>query len=74
MVASFQRPKPSGRPMLSRIAHGNATRARIERERARMGLMIRTIGHVRATAKIILANLAYNMHRLAWREAGARSP
>jgi hypothetical protein len=31
-----------------------------------MGLVVRTIGLARATAKITLANLACNMRRLAW--------
>jgi IS5 family transposase len=33
-----------------------------------MGLVVRTIGLARATAKITLANLAYNLSRLAWIE------
>jgi transposase, IS5 family len=37
-------------------------------EKHRMGLLIRTIGLVRATAKITLANLTYNMRRLVWIE------
>jgi IS5 family transposase len=36
-----------------------------------MGLLIRTIGQLRATAKITLANLAYNMRRLVWMESSA---
>jgi len=56
------------------IARGNATRARVRSrvehvfaaEKGCMGLVVRTIGLVRATAKITLANLAYNMRRLAW--------
>jgi hypothetical protein len=61
------------------IARGNATRApvraRVEHvfaaEKRRMGLLLRTIGHIRATAKITLANLAYNMRRLVWRQSAA---
>jgi transposase, IS5 family len=34
----------------------------------RMGLLIRTIGLARATAKITLANLVHNMRRLVWIE------
>ena len=56
------------------IACGNTTRSRVRAlvehvfatEKRRMGLVIRSIGLVRATAKITLANLAYNMRRLAW--------
>jgi hypothetical protein len=32
---------------------------------------VRSIGLVRATARITLANLAYNMRRLAWIEGRA---
>jgi len=31
-----------------------------------MGLVVRTIGIARATVKIGLANLVYNMRRAAW--------
>ena len=55
------------------IARGNARRARIrsvERvsatQKARFDLVIRTVGKARATAKLALANLAYNFTRLAW--------
>ena len=61
------------------IARGNATRAhvraRVEHvfaaEKHAMGLVIRTIGQLRAAAKITLANLAYNMRRLVWMETYA---
>ena len=36
-----------------------------------MGLVVRTIGLVRATTKIGLANLVYNMRRLLWLERQA---
>jgi hypothetical protein len=36
-----------------------------------MGLVIRTIGIARATAKVTLANLAYNMDRLVFHERRA---
>jgi hypothetical protein len=59
------------------IARGNATRARVRSlvehvfatEKRRMGLLLQTIGLTRATAKITLANLAYNMRRLVWMDA-----
>jgi IS5 family transposase len=70
----FQRAKPRGRPMPPHMARGNATRAKVRSrvehvfatEKHGMGLVVRTIGLVRATAKITLANLAYNMRRLVW--------
>ncbi len=36
------------------------------RQKGPMGLFVRTIGIARATTKIGLANLAYNMQRLVW--------
>jgi transposase, IS5 family len=72
----FQRAKPRGKPMPAHIARGNATRARVRSlvehvfaaEKRRMGLVVRCIGLARATARITLANLAYNVRRLAWIE------
>lgn len=81
LVAEFQRRKPRGKPMPAHIRRGNATRARVRArvehvfaaEKRRLHLIIRTIGQSRATAKITLANLAYNFTRLAWltRQAAA---
>jgi transposase, IS5 family len=70
----FQRKKPRGKKMPAHIARGNATRARVRArvehifaaQKCRLGLMVRTVGMVRAAAKIGLANLAYNFTRLAW--------
>jgi hypothetical protein len=55
--------------MPDHIARGNATRARVRSrvehifavQKCRLGLLIRTVGMVRARAKIALANLAYNV-------------
>ena len=45
-------------------------RARVEHvfaaQKRRLHLVVRTIGLARASAKIALANLAYNFTRLAW--------
>ena len=50
-------------------------RSRVEHvfaeQKSRMGLFIRTIGIARATTKIGLANLAYNMKRLIFLERTA---
>ena len=70
----FQRKKPRGRKMPPHIARGNAVRARVRArvehvfavQKCRLGLVVRTVGLVRARAKIGLANLAYNFTRLAW--------
>ena len=48
--------------MRSRIEHVFA------QQKARMGLVIRTIGLARAQAAITLANMAYNMTRWRWLE------
>ncbi len=74
LTPQFQRAKPRRRPMPPHIARGNATRARVRSrvehvfaaEKRRMRLVVRTIGLLRATAKITLANLAYNMRRFVW--------
>ena len=61
------------------IARGNVRRTRIRSrvehvfaaQKRRFDLVIRTIGKARATAKLALANLAYNFSRL---ESGQRGP
>jgi IS5 family transposase len=76
LVSHVHRKKPAGRPMPDRIARANANksavRAHIEHvfaeQKARMGLVVRTIGLARATTKIGLANLVTNMRRLLWLE------
>lgn len=78
-VSRIHRRKPKGRPMPERTAKANAAkskvRARVEHvfahQKAKMGLFIRTIGIRRAEAKITLANLAFNMHRLIFHETRA---
>ena len=70
----FQRAKPCGQPMPAHIRRGNAIRARVRArvehvfaaQKRRLHLVVRTIGLARASAKIALANLAYNFTRLAW--------
>ena len=60
--------------MPAHIARGNATRARVRSriehvfaaQKCRLGLLVRTVGMMRARVKIGLANLAYNFTRLAW--------
>lgn len=81
LVAQFQRAKPRGRPMPAHIVRGNAIRGRVRarvehvfaEQKRRLGLIIRSVGLVRATTGITLVNLAYNMRRLAWL-AGRRAP
>jgi hypothetical protein len=74
LVSHIHRKKPAGRLMPERTRRANArksaVRAHIEHvfaeQKARMGLFVRTIGLARATTKIGLANLAYNMRQLLW--------
>jgi len=75
-VSRIHRKKPRGKPMPARTARANAgrstVRARVEhvfaRQKDQMHLFIRTVGLARAEAKITLANLAYNIHRLIFQE------
>ena len=68
--------KPRGRPMPPHIRRGNASRSSVRaaiehvfaQQKGPMALCVRTIGIVRAKAKIGLANLAYNMRRLVFHE------
>ena len=63
-----------GRPMPRRTARANARKSAVRsavehvfaRQKGPMGLFIRTIGLARATTKIGLANLLYNMQRMVW--------
>jgi hypothetical protein len=41
-------------------------RTRLRRQKGAMGLLIRTIGLARASTKIGLGNLVYNMQRMVW--------
>jgi IS5 family transposase len=74
LVPQFQRPKPRAKPMPPHIARGNARRARVRvaiehvfaAQKCRLGLIIRSVGLARATARLGLANLVTNMTRLAW--------
>lgn len=62
--------KPLGKPLPAPRARANATRSAIEHVFAHqmgpMALFVRTIGIARATTKIGMANLVYNMRRLVW--------
>ena len=68
--------------MPAHMLRGNATRARVRcrvehvfaTQKRRMGLLVRTIGLARATTKITLANLGYNLRRLVWIEQRRPAP
>ena len=76
LISRIHRRKPAGKPMPQATARANARksaiRARIEHvfahQKGRFGLFIRTIGLVRAEAKLTLANIAYNFDRLIFLE------
>jgi IS5 family transposase len=76
LISRIHRRKPAGKPMPQATARANARksaiRARIEHvfahQKGRFGLFIRTIGLVRAEAKLTLANIAYNFDRLIFHE------
>ena len=71
-VSHIHRKKPKGRAMPDTMRRANNAkskiRARVEHvfaeQKDRMGLFIRTIGIARATIKIGMANLVYNIKRL----------
>lgn len=70
-----QKRKPR-RALPDRIARANTRRSKIRAhvehvfaaQKHRMGLVVRTIGIARARTKIGMANLVYNLQRLAWLE------
>ena len=73
-VSDIHHKKPKGRPMSARMARANARRSKVRaaiehvfgRQKHAMGLFVRTIGIIRARAKIGMANLAYNLTRYVW--------
>jgi hypothetical protein len=77
LAAELQRPKPRGRPMPAHIRRANALRATVRSavrsavehvfaaQKSRTKLVIRTVGIARARAKLALANITYNLTRLA---------
>lgn len=77
--SQLHRKKPKGKPMPAHIRQGNKTRsgirAKVEHvfavQKEQMGIFIRTIGLERATTKLSLSNMAYNMKRLVfWENRG----
>lgn len=79
LTSHIHRKKPKGKPMPRATANANAAksaiRAKVEHvfahQKNRFGLFIRTIGLLRAEAKLTLANLAYNFDRLIFQEKRA---
>ena len=71
-VSRIHRKKPKGKPMPERTRKANAVKSTIRShvehvfavQKDRMDLFIRTIGLARATTKIGMANIVYNIKRL----------
>jgi transposase, IS5 family len=71
--------KPKGRSMPGPHRRANRARSSVRsaiehvfaEQKTRMRLFVRTIGLARATVKIGMANIAYNMKRLVWLERQA---
>ncbi len=74
LVSRIHRKKPKGKPMPVNVARANGAKSKVRsavehvfaRQKGPMGLIVRTIGIARATVKIGLANIAYNMKRAVW--------
>jgi len=71
-VSNVHRKKPKGKPMPEPVRRANSAKSKIRShvehvfaaQKDRMDLFIRTIGIARATTKIGMANLIYNIKRL----------
>ena len=74
LVSRIHRKKPKRRPMPEAMRRANAAKSKIRskvehvfaEQKDRMDLFIRTIGIARATTKIGMANLVYNIKRLSF--------
>lgn len=74
LVSRIHRKKPKRKPMPANVARANGIKSKVRavvehvfaRQKGPMGLVVRTIGLARATVKIGLANIAYNMKRAVW--------
>ena len=72
--SQIHRKKPPGRPMPLNVARANGAKSKVRsavehvfaHQKGPMGLVVRTIGLARATVKIGLANIVYNMRRAVW--------
>ena len=73
-VSRIHRKKPPGRPMPETTRRANALKSKVRscvehvfaEQKDKMELFVRTIGIARATTKIGMANLVYNMKRLVY--------
>ena len=80
-ISDIHHKKPKGRPMSEATVRANGRRSKIRsriehvfaHQKSRMGMFVRTIGIARATMKIGMVNLAYNISRYVWHEKKAAS-
>ncbi|TIT44674.1 MAG: IS5/IS1182 family transposase, partial [Mesorhizobium sp.] len=80
-VSDIHQKKPKARPMSETTSRANGRRSKIRafvehvfaRQKAQMKLFIRTIGIARATTKIGMTNLAYNLMRYVRHEGRSAS-
>ena len=80
-ISRIHRKKPKGRPMSAATRRANAlkskVRSRVEHvfaaQKDRMDLFVRTVGIARATTKIGMANLVYNVKRLLFQRRLAQA-
>lgn len=71
-VSKVHRKKPKSKPMSEAVRRGNSTKSKVRTcvehvfaaQEDRMDRFVRTIGIARATTKIGMANLVYNIKRL----------
>ena len=73
-VSRIHRKKPPGRPMPKTTRRANARKSKVRSgiehvfavQKNKMGLFVRTVGIARATMKIGMASMVYNMKRLVF--------
>lgn len=78
-VSRLHRKKPKGQPMDRRTAIANGAKSKVRafvehvfaEQKYRMGLVVRTVGIARATTKIGMANIVYNIKRLLFLQKAA---
>lgn len=79
LVSKIHFRRAPGKALAPRHQQANAARSKVRsavehpfaEQKSRMGLFVRTIGITRATAKIGIANIAFNMKRLVFLERAA---
>jgi transposase, IS5 family len=76
LTSDIHQKKPKGKPMPQAMSKANARRSKVRaavehvfaQQKDKMKLFVRTIGIARATLKIGIANITYNMLRYVWQE------